>query len=54
MTQGELPAFLWEVTRQLRRRRLPLGVDDMMRRRRRALAAGFGLSSHEELPLDRA
>ena len=48
MTQGELPAFLWEVTRQLRRRRLPLGVDDYDALRR-ALAAGFGLSSHEEL-----
>ncbi len=48
MTQGELPAFLWEVTRQLRRRRLQLGVDDYDALRR-ALAEGFGLSSYEEL-----
>jgi uncharacterized protein with von Willebrand factor type A (vWA) domain len=48
VTQGELPAFLWDVTRQLRRRRLQLGVDDYDALRR-ALAEGFGLSSLEEL-----
>jgi uncharacterized protein with von Willebrand factor type A (vWA) domain len=48
MTRADLPKFLWEVTRQLRRRRLQLGVGDYDALRR-ALTAGFGLSSYEEL-----
>lgn len=48
MTRGNFPTFLWEVIRQLRRRRLPLGIDDYDALRL-ALAAGFGLSSDEEL-----
>ena len=48
MTRGEIPAFLWEITRQLRRRRLPLGVEDYDALRQ-ALAGGFGLFSYEDL-----
>jgi uncharacterized protein with von Willebrand factor type A (vWA) domain len=48
MTQGELPSFLWEVTRQLRRRHVAIGIEDY-EALRRALAAGFGLSSDDEL-----
>jgi len=48
MIRGEMPAFLWEITRQLRRRRVPLGVEDYDALRQ-ALAAGFGLFSHEDL-----
>jgi hypothetical protein len=48
VTEGELPPFLWEITRQLRRRRLPLGVEDYDALRR-ALGAGFGLDSAESL-----
>jgi len=48
MTRAELPEPIAEIGRQLRRRRLPLGVDDY-NALRRALAAGFGWSSREEL-----
>lgn len=48
MTRGDLPDAIAEVGRELRRLRLPLGVDDYDALRR-ALAAGFGWSSHEEL-----
>lgn len=48
MTHGELPTFVLEVARQLRRRRLPLGIDDYDALRQ-ALAAGFGWSSPDEL-----
>jgi hypothetical protein len=48
VTEAELPPFLWEITRQLRRRRLPLGVEDYDALRR-ALSAGFGLDSSDSL-----
>jgi uncharacterized protein with von Willebrand factor type A (vWA) domain len=48
MTRAELPEPIAEIGRQLRRRRLPLGIDDYDALRR-ALAAGFGWSSYEEL-----
>lgn len=48
MTEPEIPKFIWEVARQLRRRRLPLGIDDYDALRR-GLAAGFGWSSKEDL-----
>lgn len=48
MTSGDLPDPIAEVGRELRRLRLPLGVDDYDALRR-TLAAGFGWSSREEL-----
>jgi uncharacterized protein len=48
MTRGELPEAIAAIGRQLRLRRLPLGIDDYDALRR-ALAAGFGWSSREEL-----
>ena len=48
MTNGDLPTFIFEIARQLRRRHLSLGVYDYDALRR-ALSAGFGLSSHDEL-----
>ena len=48
MTDGGLPSFLLEIVRQLRRRRLQVGVEDC-HALRCALAAGFGLSSTEAL-----
>lgn len=48
MTQSQLPTFLWEVTRELRRRHMAIGVEDY-EALRHALSAGFGLSSDEEL-----
>jgi hypothetical protein len=48
MTSAHLPEPIAEIARQLRRRRLVLGIDDYDALRR-ALAAGFGWSSREEL-----
>ena len=48
MTDGGLPPFLLEIVRQLRRRRLQVGIGDC-HALRCALAAGFGLSSTDEL-----
>jgi uncharacterized protein len=48
MTEGGLPPFLMEIVRQLRRRRLQVGIGDC-RALRCALTAGFGLSSTDEL-----
>jgi uncharacterized protein len=48
MTGGGLPPFLMEIVRQLRRRRLQVGIGDC-RALRCALAAGFGLASTDEL-----
>jgi uncharacterized protein with von Willebrand factor type A (vWA) domain len=48
MTEGGLPPFLMEIVRQLRRRRLQVGIGDCQALRS-ALAAGFGLSSTDEL-----
>ena len=45
---GGLPPFLMEIVRQLRRRRLQVGIGDC-HALRCALAAGFGLSSTDEL-----
>jgi uncharacterized protein with von Willebrand factor type A (vWA) domain len=48
MTDGGLPPFLLEIVRQLRRRRLQVGIGDC-HALRSALSAGFGLSSTDEL-----
>jgi uncharacterized protein len=48
MTDGGLPPFLLEIVRQLRRRRLQVGVGDC-HALRCALTAGFGLSSTNAL-----
>jgi uncharacterized protein len=48
MTDGGLPAFLMEIVRQVRRRRLQVGIDDC-HALRNALVMGFGLSSTGEL-----
>jgi len=48
MTIGDVPQPIVELGRQLRLRRLPLGIEDY-NALWRALAAGFGWSSHEEL-----
>lgn len=48
MTEGGLPPFLMEIVRQLRRRRLQVGIGDC-HALRCALTAGFGLSSTDEL-----
>ena len=48
MTDGGLPPFLMEIVQQLRRRRLQVGIGDC-HALRCALAAGFGLSSTEDL-----
>jgi uncharacterized protein with von Willebrand factor type A (vWA) domain len=42
------PQFLWTLFEQLRRRRLPLGIEDYVALRS-ALRAGFGLSSRDAL-----
>ena len=48
MTRNDLPPFISELARQLRRRRLSLGIYDYDALRQ-ALLAGFGLSSRDEL-----
>jgi uncharacterized protein with von Willebrand factor type A (vWA) domain len=47
MTGGELPGFLLELVVRLRRRGLPIGLDDCLTLRS-ALAAGFGIGSSAE------
>lgn len=48
MTEPQLPAFIWEIGLQLRRRRMPLGVEDYAALRQ-AMAAGFGTDSAASL-----
>jgi uncharacterized protein len=48
VTDGGLPPFLLEIIRQLRRRRVQVGIGDLQALRS-ALAAGFGLSSADDL-----